>query len=61
MMDRISKSEIVRKVADSFEGREPLSISCILKNQATIVRIKVEFEEQETFIDKNGVKWVKES
>lgn len=60
-MEEIVKSEILRRLSDSIERNENLEIYAKLKKTASIVKISMKIEEQETFVDKNGVKWVRDS
>ena len=60
-METLGKSAVMAKVHWAIEHSENLKGEWRLKNQAgKIVAIMVTISDEEVFVDKNGVRWVRE-
>jgi hypothetical protein len=58
-METLSKSAIFEKVRLALNNSENLEEECILKNTERQLYIRITFKPQETFVDEQGIKWVR--
>jgi hypothetical protein len=58
-MERLSKSALMQKFSWAVDHSEDLECECVVRKTNQQVLIKLTFKEQETFTDKNGIKWVR--
>jgi hypothetical protein len=58
-MKIISKSEIVRLIHNHLSQGKPMDDCFIHKQSGKIVSVKIDFVERDSYIDENGVKWVR--
>jgi hypothetical protein len=58
-MKEVSKSNIMYLVEKAISSKQALDLELRLKKSGNIIRIKLTFQEPETFVDAKGVKWVK--
>lgn len=58
-MQELTKTFLNKKIWKHIDDRSPIEGDYLLKNTETIVHVNISFTERETFIDANGVKWVK--
>lgn len=53
-----TKSDILREVGNALDKKESFDAHWALKKSPYMVKIKVEMEQPDFFIDENGVKWI---
>ena len=58
-METLAKSRIVQKLVWAINHSEQISETWILKGTNKVVSVTMVFAEQEVFVDKNGVEWVR--
>lgn len=58
-MNEISKTVLNKKIWHAIDKKEPINGNYLLKNSDTIVHVDISFTIRETFVDENGVKWVR--
>ena len=58
-MEALTKSAIMQKVVWALDHAEALELECLLKKAGLQVTVKIGFKEQETYVDENGIKWVR--
>jgi hypothetical protein len=59
-MDSRTKSDVLREVSESIDKEQGCSIECKLKKVPKILKIDLRIEDQKIFVDKEGIKWVRE-
>jgi hypothetical protein len=59
-MDSRTKSDILRELSESIDAEKDCFIECRLKKIPKILRIDLKIEDQKIFIDKEGIRWVRE-
>jgi hypothetical protein len=58
-MEQLSKSAIFEKVRWALNHSENLEVEFILKNTGKQCAVHIIIEEQESYIDAEGIKWVR--
>lgn len=58
-MEEKTKSNIIGLISKSVNDRKDFKGEYRLKKTTLSVKISIEFKEQETFTDANGIKWVR--
>lgn len=58
-METLPKTKIVRKISKAIEEGSGMTAEFVEKKTGRIVSIAIEVKEQESFVDANGVKWVR--
>jgi hypothetical protein len=59
-MEILPKSKIIAKILWALDHKENIDEQYIQKNTGNVVHITITLSDRQTFIDENGVKWVRE-
>ena len=60
IMDSRTKSDIIREISECIDAKNNIFVECLVKKTNKVITVNVQFEDQKSFVDENGVKWVKE-
>jgi hypothetical protein len=58
-MEEATKSAIFQMLTDAFEKRQNFEKEFLIKKTGQTVKVVMIFGERESFVDKDGVKWVR--
>lgn len=58
-MEEMTKTTINKKIWKAIDDRKDIEATFLIKGTDTIVNINILFDERETFVDANGVKWIR--
>lgn len=59
-MESRAKSHILREISECIDKKRDTEINCRIKKIGKIIKVSVSFEEQQSFVDENGVRWVRD-